>query len=366
MTRLLSATAAGALFLIAAGVHPLGVPVSQAVAASQPDFSAGVIVFTKLSEDQTQDEFVVAEIYVMRPDGSNQRRITTNTGFDISAELSPDGRTVAFHQQQDGDCCTIQLVDIDGANERTLVAGFFPSWSPDGRHITFNAPGVAGVGDIWTIGADGTGLTNLTQTASAEARPDWSPDGQKIAFQSNRSGNQEIWIMDADGSNPIQVTDDPAQDQAPDWSPNGQQLLFQSTRDDPRFDVYVVNAHGVQRLTTSPGRDLDPNWSPDGQHVVFDSDRDHIAEQHRQIFIMNADGSGQTPITQPPHEDAHASWSHGPLPAVARSTPRAEGGPGSATVSVAAPLVAHLGLARPFSAWTLGRHRTLERITGVK
>ena len=49
--------------------------------------------------------------------------------------------------------------------------------------------------------------------------------------------------MDADGSNPIQVTDDPAQDQAPDWSPNGQQLLFQSTRDDPRIDVYVVNAH---------------------------------------------------------------------------------------------------------------------------
>ena len=192
MTRLLSVTAAGALFLIAAGVQPLGVPVSQAVAASQPDFSAGVIVFTKFSEDQTQDEFVVAEIYVMRPDGSNQRRITTNTGFDILAELSPDGRTVAFHQQQDGDCCTIQLVDIDGANERTLVAGLWPSWSPDGRHITFNAPGVAGVGDIWTIGADGTGLTNLTQTASGEARPDWSPDGQKIAFQSNRSGNQEI------------------------------------------------------------------------------------------------------------------------------------------------------------------------------
>jgi hypothetical protein len=42
------------------------------------------------------------------------------------------------------------------------------------------------------------------------------------------------------------------------------------------------------------------------------------------------------------------------------------GGAGSAPVSVAAPLVAHLGLARPFSAWTLGRHRTLERITGLE
>ena len=131
----------------------------------------------------------------------------------------------------------------------------------------------------------------------------------------------------------------------------------------------MIDAHGVERLTDSPGRDLDPNWSPDGQHVVFDSDRNYIAEQIRQVFIMNADGSSQTPITQPPHEDGHASWSHGPLPAVPPSISRAEGRAGSATVRVTAPLVAHLGLARPFSAWSvtaLGRHRTLERITGLE
>jgi Tol biopolymer transport system component len=315
MNRVLSVTVAAAMFLIAAGGEPVGGFASRAVAASQLDLSAvgEVIVFTKLSKDQSQDEFVVAEIYVMRPDGSKQRRITRNEHFDWVAELSPDGRTIAFQQAHEG-FSTIQLVDVDDSKERTLVAGAFPSWSPDGSSITFNAPGVGGVGDIWTIGADGTGLTNLTQTASGESRPDWSPNGQKIAFQSNRSGNQDIWIMDADGSNPVPITNSTFSDQAPDWSPSGQQILFQSNRFDPRFDVFVIDAQGVEegleRLTDSPGRDLDPNWSPDGQQIVFDSDRDHIVEQHFQIFIMNADGSGQTPITQPPHEDAHASWSN--------------------------------------------------------
>jgi Tol biopolymer transport system component len=289
-----------------APVHP------TATLMPPPDFGSR-IVFTKLSEHQQQDEFVVAEIYIMNADGTDERRITSNTQFDIFANLSPNGMTIAFHQGFGAQCCSIQLVDIDGSNERTLTTGAFPSWSADGQKIAFNAPGVGGVGDIWVINVDGTGLTNLTQTPSGEARPDWSPSGQQIAFQSNRSGNPEIWVMDADGSNAIRLTDHLARDEAPDWSPDGRKIVFQSARDDPQFDVYVMNADGteLQRLTIGGGRDLDPDWSPDGAQIAFDSDRDFVVEQFRRIFVMNADGTNQRPLTGLPSENGHAGWGRG-------------------------------------------------------
>jgi len=288
---------------------------SMATLASAPDLGA-TLVFTKLSESQGQDETVVAEIYIMNADGSDQRRVTYNSHFDLGANLSPDGKTVAFHQTLAGpDCpCTIQLVAVDDSStERTLSDGTWPSWSPDGKRIAFNSLGVGGVGDIWVINVDGTGLTNVTQSASGEARPVWSPSGRQIAFQSNRSGNAEIWIMDADGSGAVQITNDPMLDQAPDWSPDGRKIVFQSNRDDPRSDLYFVNADGtdVTRLTFGGGRDIDPAWSLDGQQIVFDSDRDFVVQQIRQVFVMNADGTNQRPLTALPSEHGHAGWGRG-------------------------------------------------------
>ena len=320
-TTVLLTMAAAALTACEEPVRPHG-PGSPSLQLGSASGLGSKIVFTKLSESQDQDEFTVAEIYVMNADGTDQRRITHNPTFDIGPVWSPDGRQIAFHGVQFVGgvpvSISIFLINADGSGQTELpgTCGQFPSWSPDGKQIAFGTvQGCPAPGEIFVINVDGTGLTNLTNHPAGDARAAWSPNGQKIAFNSNRDGNGEIYVMNADGTDPIRLTFNAAADQAPDWSPDGRKIVFQSNRDDPRFDLYVMNADGteVTRLTFGGGRDLDPAWSPDGREIAFDSDRDHIVEQIRQVFVMNADGTDQRPLTALPSENGHAGWGPGHL-----------------------------------------------------
>jgi hypothetical protein len=77
------------------------------------------------------------------------------------------------------------------------------------------------------------------------------------------------------------------------------------------FEIYVANADGSGewRLTDHPADDWEAAWSPDGTRIVFSSDRDAIAEDNYQLYVMNADGSNLTRLTQEERNDVHPSWS---------------------------------------------------------
>ena len=83
-------------------------------------------------------------------------------------------------------------------------------------------------------------------------------------------------------------------------------IAFASDRDG-NMEIYVMNADGSGQtnLTNNPADDGFPTWSPDGRHIAFVSDRDG----NREIYVMNADGSGQTNLTNNPADDDDPAWS---------------------------------------------------------
>jgi dipeptidyl aminopeptidase/acylaminoacyl peptidase len=94
--------------------------------------------------------------------------------------------------------------------------------------------------------------------------------------------------------------------QTPAWSPDGRKLAFVSERDG-NAEIYVMNADGSgqENLTRQPASDSHPSWSPNGRKLAFVSRRDTNSE----IYVMNADGSGLRRLTRTPRDDRGPAWS---------------------------------------------------------
>jgi len=131
--------------------------------------------------------------------------------------------------------------------------------------------------------------------------------GGKIAFSSDRDGPFDIYVMKADGSSVRRLTTSRPDDVGtskelaalwPRWSADGQRIVYQSGPPDlTTGQVYVMNADGSgQRRLTGPsqGDNVLPAWSPDGSRIAFASGRDGYA----RIYVMGATSPNQRPVTQ--------------------------------------------------------------------
>lgn len=186
-----------------------------------------------------------------------------------------------------------------------------PAWSPDGSKIAF-VSNRDGDGEIYVMAADGSGPVNLTRNPAYDSFPSWSPDGSRIAFTSDRDGNQEIWVMDVDGTGLRQLTDTRGTNYGAAWSPDGARIAFTSTRDgtdaELEFELYVMNADGSEQtnLTNdSNSFDWDADWSPDGTRIAWEK----RIQGNTEVFLMDADGSNAVNLTNDPAFDGWPDWS---------------------------------------------------------
>jgi Tol biopolymer transport system component len=171
------------------------------------------------------------EVYVMNADGTNVRRLTYSTGATGEyahgawpSGWSSDGSQILFYWYREG-YDQLWIMNSDGSNQRRLTTdshwNAIPTMSPDGTQIAFSSYR-DGNYEIYVMNADGTGQTRLTYTSGDDWRPTWSEDGSKILFESNRDGRTQVYWMNPDGSQQTRLTDNTAYDGQPTWRPSGQ------------------------------------------------------------------------------------------------------------------------------------------------
>lgn len=311
---------------------------------STPGLPAAEIVVTRCMPDCSRKD-ARSDLYVVRPDGSRVHFLASDAH---SAAASPDGQSIAFVRSGE-----IWVMRRDGSGQRRVTlggsvaiegaAGYIaesPAWSPDGLTIVFGRSrdgdpraGVRGTTEIVALRSDGSRLEVLAESEQEACFSDdahecnqveagWerifdpapSPDGVTVAFTHGDywgSPADEIWARPGD----LQRFLFPRNASEPAWSPDGSAIAYYA--DDYTVDgdegIYVSRDDGSEPILISAtalrggGRDS-PAWSPDGRWIAFSDSG---------ISLVHLDGTGLTTVVPFGYD---ASW----LPAE-RATPAATG-----------------------------------------
>jgi Tol biopolymer transport system component len=123
---------------------------------------------------------------------------------------------------------------------------------------------------IYSVGTDGRGLHLLRRLPATPSDLAWSPNGRMLAFTTRAHGNV-LWLLDADGSDLARIVLHAGEAMSPTWSPDGLRIAFSGWLDRGR-DIWLMNADGSgqHRLARTHGyQEAAIDWSPNGRQIAF-------------------------------------------------------------------------------------------------
>ncbi|MBZ5559630.1 MAG: hypothetical protein LAO77_20370 [Acidobacteriia bacterium] len=196
------------------------------------------------------------DIYAYNEKTKAMKRLTTARGYDAEGSYSPDGQWIVFTSMRDAYNRTltdaekkqletdpsyfaeIYIMRADGSGQKrlTTAVGYDggPFFTQDGKKIVwrrFDEKGL--IADVWMMNPDGTDQRQITDFGSMSWAPYMHPSGQYIIFASNKLGfeNFELFMVDTEGKKePVRVTYSDGFDGLPVPSPDGKQLAWTSSR----------------------------------------------------------------------------------------------------------------------------------------
>lgn len=250
---------------------------------------------SRLIFQSTRENVPCDQIFTMRTDGSELRRVSTGAGRTTCGYFFPDGQTILY--------ATTHLASAECPPRPDYSRGYV--WP---IYATY---------DIVRAKTDRSGIVPLTKTAGYDAEATIGSDG-RIVFTSVRDGDMEIYSMAADGSNVRRLTLRPGPDGGPFFSPDGRQIIFRGRALAPgpelddyrallkeglwrpnRLELFVMNSDGsgLRQVTAQGGANFAPSWHPDGKRIIFASNSHDPKGRNFDLYLINLDGSGLERVT---------------------------------------------------------------------
>lgn len=259
------------------------------------------------------------DLYKAPINGGEAVRLTSHVGYEMFAHFSPDGKTIAFTGQYDGNTEVYSLPvtggepvrltytptnSRDDLGDRMGPNNIVMGWNPDGKSIVYrNRTGSGFEGKLWTVSNEGGMGERLPLPEGGFCS--YSPDGKLFAYNRTmrefrtwkyyRGGQaDDIWIYDSAAKSVKNITNNEAQDIMPMWI--GDEIYFISDRDHT-MNIFVYNTKSGQTNKVTNFTDYDVKFpTTNGKMIVFEKGGylyrlDPTTKQAVQINVtMNAEG----------------------------------------------------------------------------
>ena len=233
------------------------------------------------------------DLYTVPITGGEARKLTSHVGYEMFPRYSPDGNSIAFTGQYDGNT-EVFLIPANGGepvrltytstNSRDDIGdrmgpnNIVITWSPDGKNILYrNRINSSFDGKLYTVSPEGGMSEEIPLPEGGFSS--YSPDGKKLAYNRvmrefrnwkyYRGGMaDDIWIYDPEAQTVVNITENPAQDIFPMWI--GDEIFFISDRDmTMNFFAYNTKTGETEKVTDF--KDYDVKFpSSNGNTIVFE------------------------------------------------------------------------------------------------
>ncbi len=301
------------------GLEPMDVFNLQFATDAQISPRGDKIVYVRQFSDIMSDKRC-ANLWIINPDGTDNRPLTTGVQNDTSPRWSPDGTRLAFISDRDGrPQIFIRWMDT-GQIARITSLLYPPSnlvWAPDGTQLAFTS----------FVSAEPLQIAKLPK-APKDAKWAESPIAyDKLIYRFNgaeylKPGFHHLFVVSAEGGTPRQLSSGNFQHggvgfggSPPVWTPDSKFVLISANRkDDYEYEPldseiyeFSVESGTVRALTHRRGPDNSPAVSPDGKWVAYTGfDDRYQGHQTMRLYLMNRDGSGSRLLSEKLDRDAQS------------------------------------------------------------